>query len=126
MLFRLCEIEVHCLAVPCTSSVQHELASHSAPFLIIFLCVCVCGVSQQLEWDRGSQRHVSGCQQCQRGEWVPVSVCTRQTGRPATQGHDWVHHPPSDLSYGGNHNACVCWCVCTGVYNGDPRTGASS
>lgn len=44
MLFRLSEIEVHCLAVPCASSVQHELGFHSAPFLIIFLCVCVCGV----------------------------------------------------------------------------------
>lgn len=41
MLFRLNEIKVHCLAMPCAPSVQPELASHSAPFIIIFLCMCV-------------------------------------------------------------------------------------
>lgn len=53
-----------CLAMPCATSAQPVLASHLAPFLIIFLCVCIWeSKCQQLEQDRGSQGHVSVCQQ---------------------------------------------------------------
>lgn len=140
MLFRLREIEVHCLAVPCASSAQCEPASHSAPFRIIFVCVsvwgCVWGCLSASSWIRTMCHRAVGLRDSPAsGLGARVGCGCARLWAWGKQGEQWsdgctagcVTHQLSSLT-GGIHSVCVCsgGGACAGVCKGVPRTGASS
>lgn len=119
MLFRLREIEVHCLAVPCASWAERELAFYSAPFVIIFVCVsvwgCVWGCLSASSWIRTVRHRAVGLRDS------PASGLGARAGRGCAhlwawdkRGEQWsgctagcVTHQLSSLT-GGIHSVCVC------------------
>lgn len=101
-LFRLSERKVHCLAMPCTSPAQPELASYSTLFLIIFICVCVhaYGGLSASSWS-GTTGHRAVCLGASRASGLGAreGLCMTQTGRAMVQVHVWVHDSPAKRSY---------------------------